>query len=59
MAADLQILTPSEVCEMLRIHRDTLYKLIKQGKIQAFRIGTDWRFHRASVLRFIADTTDR
>jgi len=44
---------------MLRIHRDTLYRLIKQGKIQAFRIGTEWRFHRDSVLRFITDDTER
>jgi excisionase family DNA binding protein len=59
MAADYQILTPSEVCDMLRIHRDTLYRLIKEGKIQAFRIGTDWRFHRDSVLSFITDYDER
>jgi excisionase family DNA binding protein len=54
MAADHEILTPKEVCEMFRIHRATLYKLVREGKIPSFRIGGDWRFRKDLILRWMA-----
>jgi len=57
MADGPEILTPKEVCEMLRIHRVTLYKLIRQGRIPSFRIGGDWRFNRDAILRWMTEKT--
>lgn len=57
MAADPEILTPSEVCEMLRIHRGTLYKLVRAGKIPTFRIGSEWRFRRDLLERWMFEQT--
>ena len=31
----------------------TLYKLVKKGKIPAFRIGTDWRFNREVIEKWM------
>jgi excisionase family DNA binding protein len=39
-----KIMTVSEVAEYLRIHTTTVYRLLKQGKLPAFRVGSDWRF---------------
>jgi excisionase family DNA binding protein len=44
MASDYEVLTLKEVSEMLHIHPDSLYKLVKKGKIPSFKIGGDWRF---------------
>jgi excisionase family DNA binding protein len=43
------IMTVNEVTEYLRIHRTTLYRLLKQKEIPAFRIGSDWRFSRTQL----------
>jgi excisionase family DNA binding protein len=43
------MMTADEVCELLRIHRTTLYRLLKAGDIPAFRIGSDWRFQREAI----------
>lgn len=55
MADDHELLTSEEVCEMLRISRATLYKLIKQGKIPSFRVASEWRFRKNLILRWIAE----
>jgi excisionase family DNA binding protein len=57
MTSDYEVLTPKEVCEMLHIHRATLYKLIRKGKLPSFKIGGDWRFRQDVILRWIAEQT--
>jgi excisionase family DNA binding protein len=57
MVADHEVLTLNEVCQMLRVHKITLYKMVKAGKIPAFRIGSDWRFRQDAILRWIAERT--
>jgi excisionase family DNA binding protein len=39
-----KIMTVREVAQYLRIHSTTVYRLLKQGKLPAFRVGSDWRF---------------
>jgi excisionase family DNA binding protein len=46
---DSLVMTASELCEYLRIHRATLYHLIKRGEIPYFKIGVDYRFHREQI----------
>lgn len=38
-----QILTISEVSEILRVHRSTIYRLVKRGEFPGFKIGDSWR----------------
>jgi excisionase family DNA binding protein len=52
MADDQDILTVKELCELLRIHPSTLYKLLRQGKIPSFRVGNEWRFRRDPIMRW-------
>jgi excisionase family DNA binding protein len=39
-----KIITLREVSEYLRVHTTTVYRLLKQGKLPAFKVGSDWRF---------------
>jgi excisionase family DNA binding protein len=44
-----------ETCDYLRIHRTTIYRLIKSGKIPHFRIGSDYRFSREAIDEWMKD----
>src|SRR5216684_1985671 len=54
MANDPEVLTVKEVCDLLRIHRSTIYRLVRRGKIPSFKIGKDWRFRKDQIMRWIA-----
>jgi len=55
MAADDEVLTVKEVCHALQVHPSTLYKLVRQGSIPSFRVGSDWRFNLESIDRWRAE----
>jgi excisionase family DNA binding protein len=57
MAIDHEILTVKEVSELLKIHEDTVYKMVREGRIPAFRIGSDWRFQKDQIVHWIAEQT--
>jgi excisionase family DNA binding protein len=48
-----EVMTVNELAQYLQIHRTTIYKLLKEGKIPAFRIGTDWRFDRHQISQWM------
>jgi excisionase family DNA binding protein len=58
MANDYEILTMKEICDLLKIHPSTIYKLVKQGEIPAFRIGSEWRFRRDTILRLLSERSN-
>jgi excisionase family DNA binding protein len=39
-----RILTVREVSEYLRVHRTTIYRLLRLKQIPGFLVGSDWRF---------------
>lgn len=43
-------MTVKEVADFLRVSRQTVYTMVKQGKIPSFRIGTKVRFKRSDVI---------
>jgi excisionase family DNA binding protein len=49
-----EILTVDEAAELLRIPRSTVYKLAQLGKIPAQKVGRHWRFHRDTLVDWIA-----
>lgn len=49
-----EIMTPSEVAAMLKIHLKTVYKLAEKGVIPGNRIGRSWRFSRSDVLELVS-----
>ena len=43
------LLTTEQVAQYLKIDKFTVYRLITQGKIPAFKVGNQWRFKRSMV----------
>ena len=43
------VLTVKELSNYLNVHPSTIYRLLKQGQLPAFRIGSDWRFNREDI----------
>ena len=43
---DITLYTLTEVAEILRVTRRTLYTYIKEGKLKAVKIGKYWRYQR-------------
>ena len=48
-----EIMTVEEVAEYLRVHPSTIYRMLRHGEIPAFRVGSDWRFHRNVISKWI------
>jgi excisionase family DNA binding protein len=38
-----------ELSDYLRVHPTTVYRLLKLGKLPAFKVGSDWRFNSESI----------
>ncbi len=49
------VMTVEEVTAYLKVHRSTIYRLVKTHKIPAFRIGSDWRFNREHIDAWMND----
>ena len=53
MLKNKEILTAKEVAEYLNIHPLTVHRYAREGRIPAFKIGTDWRFHKKYIEKWI------
>jgi excisionase family DNA binding protein len=47
------LLTVREVSLLLRVQRPKVYDLIKDGVVDGFKVGADWRVRRDSVEKLI------
>jgi excisionase family DNA binding protein len=56
-AGQIDILSVPEACKLLRVHRNTLYKLIRDGELPAFRLmqGGRWRFRKRDLEQWLED----
>ena len=44
-----KLMTIKEVADYLRLSRVTVYKMTRQGKIPALKIGKQWRYNRSEI----------
>ncbi len=51
--ANNEILTIKELAAYLRVHQTTLYRLIRDGKLPCFKVGSDFRFMRSAIDEWI------
>ena len=49
------ILTVSDLSKYLRTHRTTLYRMLREGRLPGFRIGSDWRFSLEAIEEWLRD----
>ncbi|MBP9040769.1 MAG: helix-turn-helix domain-containing protein [Anaerolineaceae bacterium] len=48
------IITIEEAADLLKIPVSSVYKLAQAGKIPAQKVGRHWRFHRQTLIQWIA-----
>ena len=51
------ILTLKETAEYLRVSRQTVYNMIKDRRIKAYKVGREWRFFRSNVMEYLESTS--
>lgn len=51
----MRLLTLREVAHYLRVHRGTVYRLVKAGYLPAIRVGRDLRFDMRVVDEWVAN----
>jgi excisionase family DNA binding protein len=49
---EAKVITVNELAVYLHVHRSTLYRLLKNGQLPAFKIGSDWRFNVEAIDRW-------
>jgi excisionase family DNA binding protein len=54
-----RVLTVRELAAYLRVHQTTVYRLLREQKLPAFRVGADWRFERAEIERWMTHEQKR
>jgi len=48
-------LTVEEVARRFGVNVTTVYRLVKRGKLPAFKIGSQWRFSEHRLEEWVAD----
>lgn len=51
------IMELEQVCEALKIGRNTLYTLLKEEKIKALRIGRIWKIPKINLIKFVEENS--
>jgi excisionase family DNA binding protein len=55
MPRSQSVLNIREAAEFLRAHEQTIRRLARRGEIPAFKVGADWRFHEAALVRWLEE----
>ncbi len=53
--AATQVMTSVEAADYLKMHVKTVCRLAKEGKIPAKKVGSEWRFLRSVLDRWLAE----
>ncbi len=48
------ILTADEVAQLMRVSRDTVYRLVARGELPGRKVGRAWRFSRAAIQQHLS-----
>lgn len=51
--------TPQALAEMWQCNINTLYDLLRQGRLKGFKLGRDWRISESAVLAYENDPENR
>ena len=54
-----KVLNIKEVAGYLGVHSSTIYRYAQKGQIPAFKIGSDWRFTKKHIDKWIDEKTGK
>jgi excisionase family DNA binding protein len=52
------LLTTEQVARYLKVDKFTIYRLVTQKKIPAFKVGNQWRFKRAMIDAWLMENSN-
>ena len=52
---DLDLLTPNDVCALLKVKKSWLYDAVEDGAIEAIRLGKQLRFRPSALVRYLEE----
>ena len=52
-----EVLTVLEVAKLLKVHHDTIYRMLKRGELPAFKVRSDWRFSLVQIEEWMRSRT--
>jgi excisionase family DNA binding protein len=52
---DLDLLTPDDVCALLKVKKSWLYDTVENGALEAIRLGKQLRFCPSALLRYLEE----
>ena len=50
-----RVIDIDELAAQLKVHKSTVYRMLKHGDMPGFKVGSDWRFDADAIDRWIAD----
>jgi excisionase family DNA binding protein len=53
-----QLLSVAQVAEYLNVDKFTIYRLVTDGQIPAFKIGNQWRFKKKLIEQWLRDNSN-
>jgi excisionase family DNA binding protein len=54
-----RVLTVKDLAHYLKVHPTTVYRLLKDGQLPAFKVGSDWRFNVEEIERWRVEREKR
>jgi excisionase family DNA binding protein len=58
-ASSSRLLTPEDVAELLKVDRETIYRMARRGELPAIKVARHWRFRAARIERWLRELEDR
>jgi excisionase family DNA binding protein len=52
---DLDLLTPDDVCALLKVKKSWLYDVVEDGSIETIRLGKQLRFRPSALVRYLEE----
>ena len=52
VAVSMDILCIKEAAALLRLHPNTVYRMVNDGTLEAFRLGRQWRIRPSAIEAF-------
>lgn len=53
------ILSLKETAEYLRVTTQTVYNMIKKGRIKTCKVGREWRFFRSDIMAYLESSSNQ
>lgn len=56
--SSMDVLNLEETADFLRVSNQTVYNMIRDGRIKAHKVGREWRFFRSDIAAYVNGTSN-